>query len=373
MTVGAQPRVGDWLAILDRLYPPAWAEDWDSTGFQVGDKSWEAARVLVSLDPTSEVIAEASSRGCGLLVTHHPLLFRPVERLDLSDPVAGAAGAAISARVAVVACHTNADVARPGVSDALAAALDVEVSGVLRRTSAGEQVKLVTFVPPEATVKVIDAVSNSGGGVIGEYTHCSFRVRGTGTFFPSERANPVVGERGTLNEAEEDRLEMVVPREQLALAVEALVAVHPYEEPAYDVYPLVPSGGAAGLGRMGTLRDPTTAEELARRCGERLGSPVRFAGDPGKPVQSVALCGGSGASLISDALRAGVDAYVTGDVKHHHALEAASSGLIVIDASHHGTEWPFVSVLAGQLSDARAQLGGDVLLSEIRTDPFRIP
>jgi dinuclear metal center YbgI/SA1388 family protein len=372
MTVGEQPKVGDWLAVLDRLYPPSWAEEWDSTGFQVGDRAWDAARVLVALDPTAEVVAEASNRGCGMLITHHPLVFRPLQSLDLSDPVAGAAGAAISARVAVAACHTNADVARPGVSDTLADALGVEVTGVLRETSAGEQVKLVTFVPPDGTVKVIDAVSNSGGGVIGEYTHCSFRVRGTGTFFPSERARPVMGERGTLNEAEEDRLEIVVPRERLGPAVEALLAVHPYDEPAYDVYPLVSPGGA-GLGRLGTLPDAPTASELAHRCRDRLRSSVRLAGDPGSRVQRVALCGGSGASLIPDALHAGVDAYVTGDVKHHQALDAAASGLLVIDAGHHGTEWPFVPVLAAQLTEAGARLGGEVVVSEISTDPFRIP
>lgn len=371
MTLGERPKVRDWLAVLDRLFPFTWAEEWDNTGFQVGDASWDAARVLVALDPTAEVIEEASSRGCGMLVAHHPLLFRPFRTLDLSDPVSEAAAGAISARVAVVACHTNADVARPGVSDALADTLGVEVTGVLRETSAGEQVKLVTFVPPEFTVKVIDAVANSGGGVIGEYTHCSFRVRGTGTFFPSERARPVVGERGTLNEAEEDRLEMVVPRDRLASAIEALLAVHPYEEPAYDVYPLVSPSGV-GLGRLGALQEGLTAEDLARRCGERLGSSVRLAGDPAKPVRSVALCGGSGASLIPDALKRGVDAYITGDVKHHQALDAAASGLVVIDAGHHGTEWPFMPVLAARLSEAGAPLGGEVLVSEVDTDPFRI-
>lgn len=372
MTAGQRPKVGDWLAVLDRLYPTSWAQEWDSTGFQVGDTSWDADRVLVALDPTAEVIGEASSRRCGLLITHHPLLFRPLQKLDLGDPVAGAAGAAISSHVAVAACHTNADVARPGVSDALADVLGIDVTGVLHETSAGEQVKLVTFVPPEATVKVIDAVANSGGGVIGEYTHCSFRIRGTGTFFPSERAHPAVGDRGTLNEVEEDRLEIVVPRERLGAAVEALVAVHPYEEPAYDVYPLVSAGGA-GLGRIGSLPDPRTAEELAHLCEERLSSRVRLAGDSSKRVQSIAVCGGSGAPLISDALKAGVDAYITGDVKHHQALDAASSGLVVIDAGHHGTEWPFVPVLAAQLSEAGAHLGGEVLVSETRTDPFLLP
>jgi dinuclear metal center YbgI/SA1388 family protein len=336
MAAGELPTVGDWLAVVDRLYPQTWAEEWDSTGFQAGDRSWQAARVLVALDPTTEVIAEAQSRRCGLLVTHHPLLFQPLRRIDLADPVARTAAMAVTSRVAVAACHTNADVGRPGVSDALADALGVDVTGVLHTTSAGEQIKLVTFVPPEATVKMIDAVSNAGGGVIGEYDHCSFRVRGIGTFFPSESAHPVIGERGKLNEVDEDRVEIIVPRELMEPAVEALLGAHPYEEPAFDVYPLVSPGGL-GLGRIGDLADPLTAEDLADRCRNWLQSPVRLAGDPGKRIRRLALCGGSGASLIQDAIRAGVDAYVTGDLKHHQALDAAGAGLVVIDAGHHGT------------------------------------
>jgi dinuclear metal center YbgI/SA1388 family protein len=372
MAAGELPTVGDWLAVLDRLYPQAWAEEWDNSGFQAGDRSWPVARVLVALDPTAEVIAEAQKRSCGLLVTHHPLLFQPLPRMDVADPVARAATLAVTSRVAVAACHTNADVARPGVSDALAETLGVEVTGVLHATSAGEQVKLVTFVPPEATVKVIDAVANAGGGVIGEYHYCSFRVRGTGTFFPSESAHPAVGERGRLNEVDEDRVEIIVPRELMELAVDALVGAHPYEEPAFDVYPLASPAGL-GLGRIGNLADPLTAQDLADRCRDRLHSPVRLAGDPGKRIRRIALCGGSGMSLIPDAVRAGVDAYVTGDLKHHRALDAAGAGLVVIDGGHHGTEWPFIPRLAARLSEAGAHLGGEVIVGDTKTDPFVVP
>lgn len=367
--VSEAPTVGEWLRALDELYPPAWAEEWDNVGLQAGDRGWLAERVLVALDPTAEVLAEARERRCGLLVAHHPLVFRPLARLDLADPVARVAVEAATAQVAVVAVHTNADVAQPGVTDALAEVLGIEVTGVLRPTPGGGQVKLVAFVPPEATAKVLDAVVTAGGGTIGEYTHCSFRVRGTGTFLPSERANPVVGERGELTEVEEDRLEVVMPRERMATAVEALVDAHPYEEVAYDAYPLV--GGGLGLGRLGRLPEPTTAAGLAERCRERLGSDVRTAGDPDRQVRAVALCGGAGASLITGAIRAGADAYITGDVKHHQALDAAEAGLSLIDAGHHGTERPFVPVLARCLADAGPP--GEVLVSDRSTDPFRAP
>jgi dinuclear metal center YbgI/SA1388 family protein len=357
---------GDWLRLLDEWYPPSWAEEWDNSGLQVGDRSWPADRVLVALDPTDDVVAEAADKGCGLLVTHHPLLFRPVSRLDVGERQGKAIAAALGARVTVFSCHTNADVASPGVSDALAEALDLEVTGVLDETAAGERVKLVTFVPAEATAKVLDAIAGARGGVIGEYTHCSFRVRGTGTFLPSDRARPVVGERGELNEVEEDRLEVVVPSESIRGAIEAMVDAHPYEEVAYDVYPLA-SGGGLGLGRLARPRQGLTATQLADRCRDRLGASVRLAGRQDRGVRTVALCGGSGASLILGAIRAGADAYVTGDVKHHQALDAAAQGLTVLDAGHHATEWPFVGHLAGRLEQAGL---GEILVSEISTDPF---
>lgn len=364
------PVVADWLQALDALYPPVWAEEGDSTGLQAGSREWPAGRVLVALDPTAEVVEEAANRRCGLLVTHHPMLFRPLARFDVDDPATAAVAAAVRARVAVAACHTNADVASPGVSDALAAALDVEVTGVLSPTGAGRRVKLVTFCPPEATAKVLDAVAGAGAGVIGEYTHCSFRVRGAGTFLPSDRAHPAVGERGALNEVEEDRLEVVVPAERVSAAVRALIDAHPYEEVAYDAYPLA-AGTGLGLGRLGRLHEIATASSLAGRCRDRLGADVRVAGDPGAEVLTVALCGGSGGSLVGEAAAAGADAYVTGDVKHHQALDAAAAGLAVVDAGHHATEWPFVPLLADRLRERVP--GGDVLVSDVDTAPFGRP
>jgi dinuclear metal center YbgI/SA1388 family protein len=361
--------VADWLRILDGLFPPGLAEPWDNVGLQVGDRSWEADRVMVALDPTLEVIGEAIGAGCGLLVTHHPLLFRPLERLDLGEPMGRAIGEAIGARLAVFACHTNADAARPGVTDALAEALDLRVTGVLRPSRPEERVKLVTFVPPEATSKVLDAVALAGAGEIGEYSHCSFRVRGTGAFLPSQRAHPVVGTRGELTEVEEDRVEVVLPSARLASVVQALRTVHPYEEVAYDVYPLI-GGDGPGPGRLAEPAGEMAASALAERCRERLGGAVRTAGDLDRPAVRVALCGGAGASMIPDALAVDADVMVTGDVKHHQALDAAAAGLTVIDAGHHGTEWPFVLALAEVLATSKPD--STVSASETPTDPFAV-
>ena len=361
------PTVNDWLRALDDRYPSSWAEAWDNVGLQAGDPRAEARSALVALDPTPQVVSEAAERGCAILITHHPLFFRPLERLDLSDPASGAISHALVQGVAVVACHTNADVARPGVTDALAGALGLEVTGVLRPTEAGGRVKLVTFVPPEATGKVLDAVTGAGGGVIGEYTHCAFRVRGTGSFLAGPDTDPVVGERGVLTEVEEDRLEAVVPVERVSPVVQALIEAHPYEEVAYDLIPLHGAPGV-GLGRLANSGDPLTAADLADRCAERLGSEVRSAGDLGRRAERIALVGGSGAALIPDAIRAGADVLITGDVKHHQAIDAAAAGLTVIDAGHHGTEWPFVPHLASALNEAMP--GGRAVVSGTNTDPF---
>jgi dinuclear metal center YbgI/SA1388 family protein len=359
--------VGDWLKVLDGFFPPSLAEPWDNVGLQVGDRSWPADRVLVALDPTIEVIREAAERGCAVVVTHHPLLFRPLASLDLGEPVAAVAGQALASRVAVAAYHTNADAARPGVTDALAEVLELRVTGVLRPGEPGDRVKLVTFVPTDATAKVLDALALSGGGTVGEYTSCSFRVTGTGTFRPSEAANPTIGERGELTEVTEDRLEMVVPGDRLASVTRALIQAHPYEEVAYDVYPLL-GGEGLGPGRLAEPDTPLTAAELADRCRRRLGTQVRIAGELERQLRTVALCGGAGAFLVPDAAAAGADAFVTGDLKHHQALDAVAAGLTVIDGGHHGTEWPFVEALARVL--AWSFPDAQVLVSEVRTDPF---
>lgn len=359
--------VADWMRVLDGLFPPVLAEAWDNVGLQVGDRSWEADRVMVALDPTPGVIREALEGGCGLLVTHHPLLFRPLERLDLGQPAGRAIGDAAAGRLAVFACHTNADAARPGVTDALAEALDLRVTDVLRPTHTEERVKLVTFVPPDATSKLLDAMALAGAGVIGEYSHCSFRVRGTGAFLPSDRAHPAVGERGELTEVEEDRVEVVLPSARLPSVVHALRTAHPYEEVAYDVYPLLGEGGL-GPGRIAEPAEEIAGSALAERCRERLGGAVRTAGSLERPVARVALCGGAGASLIPDAIAAEADVMITGDVKHHQALEAAIAGVTVIDAGHHGTEWPFVTALARVLSASIPDAA--VTVSGTPTDPF---
>jgi dinuclear metal center YbgI/SA1388 family protein len=360
--------VGDWLSLLEGWYPPGWAEDWDNPGLQVGDRDADVQKAMVALDPTIGVIREAGEREAQLLITHHPLLFGSgMTSVDGGEPRGAAIAEAIRLGIAVVACHTNADVAIPGVSDVLATRLDIEVTGPLEHSAAGARVKLVTFVPAGKTYEVIEILAKRGAGTIGEYDVCSFRVGGVGTFRPSGESKPKRGKKLVVNEEDEDRVEMVVPKERIGEVVEALVEAHPYEQVAYDIYDLSGPTGL-GLGRIGDLDAEIPAMTLAKRSEEALGSPCRIAGDPGAPVRRVAVAGGTGAFLWPAARRAGADALVTADVKHHEGLDAAAAGLVLIDAGHFATEWPWVEHVAERLGDT----GAAVLVSELKTDPFEV-
>ena len=369
--------VADWVALSDRHWPERDAEHWDRAGLQVGDPGAPVDTVLVCLDVTHDVLDEAERAGAQLVLAHHPLLLRGLERLTPDTASGALALRAARAGIALLAAHTNFDVAEGGTSDPVAALLGLRGVRPLvpaRFGDPGQQVKLVTFVPAAHTAAVLDALSAAGAGDIGEYGACSFRVAGTGTFRPSERANPAVGERGRLNEAAEDRLEMVLPRRRAAEVVAALRATHPYEEVAFDLVPLValPESGK-GLGRVGDLAEAMTLRAAARLLATELPSAhLRTAGDPDRTLRRVAVCGGAGDSLIGAALAAGADCFVTGDLRHHPALDALTMGMALIDAGHFPTEAAALPHLLATLRDGAAGAGlrARLVASAIRTEPW---
>lgn len=366
--------VHDWLRLVERCYPERDAEAWDAPGLHVGDLDDPVADVLVSLDVTVAVLDEARERGCDLVLAHHPLLLRGLERLTTASAPGRIALHAARHGIAVAAAHTNLDIAVDGTSDPVVDVLGLVDVRPLQSTPAGSNAKLVTFVPDEAVTGVLDALADVGAGRIGEYAACSFRTAGTGTFRPSQRANPAVGVRGRLNEVLEQRLEVVVPRHLVAAAVGALRRAHPYEEVAYDLVPLLdePAPGK-GLGRVGRLPKPATLLALARCIARDLPSPhLRLGGDPARVVEHVAVCGGSGQSLIGAARTAGADVYVTGDLSHHVASDAQALGLALIDAGHHATEIAAMPAFRRRLEEAAADGGLEarLLASETSTDPW---
>ena len=343
-------RVAQISGVIETIAPSTLAEEWDNCGLQVGDPEAEVNRVLVALTPLPEVFEEAEEKGANFLLFHHPLIFDPLKAVVTSSYPGGLLARAIRNGLAVYAAHTSYDAAPAGVSVALARALGL--SGSLRVLSPrGALRKLVVFVPEENVDAVVKALTEVGAGVIGDYAECTFRTRGTGTFRGGDEANPYLGEKGRLEEVEEVRIETVVPAYTVDRAVEAAAAAHPYDEMALDVYPVAGSPEGCGYGRLGTLPEQLTAEELRQHVSESLGFPARLVADPERRIGTVAVLGGSGGSFIPEATASGAHAYVTGDVDYHDALLAESLGLTVIDAGHAATELPSLEPLALRLAE----------------------
>jgi dinuclear metal center YbgI/SA1388 family protein len=366
------PRLSDILGITNKIAPSGLAENWDNVGLQLGDPARQVSRIMVALDPGTPALGAAVGAGCQLLLTHHPFIFTPLKKISATDATGRLAIAALKNDLAIVSLHTNYDIVPGGVNDLLAERLGVGGALPLRVTGAEEYLKLAVFVPHGYEEALLDAVSPSMPP-IGNYRDCSFQGDGVGRFTPLAGARPFVGEVGARHREQERRLEFLVVKERLAGALAALKAVHPYEEPAYDIYPVLNRGAAYGLGRIGRLAEPTTAGGFAAAVKEALGAPgVRLVGDPERRVQKVALCGGSGASLLHEAARKGADLLVTGDVKYHEARDAEELGVAVLDAGHFATEIPMVRGLAGALRSVleAKRFQAEVIEYQGERDPF---
>lgn len=370
-------RLGDVLAVLDELYDPRWAEEWDSVGLVVGDPDGPVRRVLFAVDPVMAVIEEAAAWQADLLVTHHPLLLRGVHSIATTSSKGRAVTALVRGGIALHVAHTNADVADPGVSDALAIALGLTQLRPLRPSApAGELDKVVTFVPHEDADRVIDALAAAGAGELGDYARCAWTTQGLGTFLPLPGAQPAVGEVGTAERVAETRIEMVLRRDRRTAVIAALKAAHPYEEPAYDVLELASGDSGRGLGRVGQLAEPQTLDRFAARVARSLPAtalPVRVAGDRDRPVHSVAVCGGAGDDLFADVRASGADVFVTADLRHHPASEALEQGPpALVDCAHWATEWPWLADAERLLQDGLTGRGVTVQtrVSTLVTDPW---
>ncbi len=369
------PKVADIVGIINKIAPMALAESWDNPGLQIGDPAAEVTCVMVALDPTPAVIDSAIAASCQLLVTHHPLIFKPLKSISTATPHGALIQKAIRGGVSIVTLHTNYDIAKGGLNDLLAGKIGLSNSVPLKVTTSGELVKLVVFVPVDRLEQLRSALLPYTV-TLGNYRGCSFAADGIGTFTPLDGAAPFIGAVGVPEKVNEERLELLIERALLPRAVKALLAVHPYEEPAFDIYPLLNDGEKQGLGRIGRLSEPITLAEYAARLKKVLSAPaLRFVGDPTALISKVALCSGSGASLLHDAVRAGADLLVTGDVKYHEARDAEDLGLALIDAGHFPTEIIMVHEMTERLGRAVATAGYTncrIEACRTETDPFRI-
>ncbi|MGC8862873.1 MAG: Nif3-like dinuclear metal center hexameric protein [Armatimonadota bacterium] len=345
------PSVGEVIEVLELIAPPWMADDGDAIGLQVGDRSPQVRRIRTAVDPTREVVDAALDQQADLLVTHHPLIRSPLRSLAAGDPVADRALRLATGECALYVLHTNYDTAPGGVNDVLAEKLGLRECVPLTAKRQDRYHKVVVFVPDEAVEQVRNAMAEAGAGRIGLYSHCSFRVRGTGSFLPGGAAKPHVGAPGRLEEVDEWRLEMICTGAVLDGVLRAMRENHPYEEVAYDVYELANEPVRLGYGRIGSLAEPATLSDFAQHVRDMLNVRfLRLFGDPSRQVRTVAVCSGGGASLYREAAGAGADVYVTGDWKHHDILNAADLGLTVIDAGHFETERPGMAALAERLA-----------------------
>ncbi len=334
--------VRDVVQALDAMAPAGTAQAWDNVGVQVGDPDAPVSQVLVALDCTVAVIDEALALGAEAIVTHHPLIFKPLKNVQAGAGPSGLAFRLAQNRIALVAAHTNLDVARSGVSFALAQALGLRDLAFLA-PSEDTRATLVTFVPPDHADAVREALSDAGAGQIGAYTACGFASEGTGTFRPGDAATPFTRTpTGALARETEIRLEMELPRWATRRVVAALHAAHPYEQPAYHLLDARQPDTTTGLGAIGTLEMPLGREAFLQHLCRTLGTPAVRATPFDKPVRRVAVCGGSGSDFVGVALRVGADAYVTADVTYHKFFDAlgadGAARLLYVDAGHYETE-----------------------------------
>ena len=343
-------RVKEIQGIVEAWAPPGTAWERDNVGLQVGDAEREVRGILVCLDVTPATVHEARRRRANLIVSHHPLLFRPLRAVTPVSHAGALVIALLKEGISLYSAHTNLDSAREGTSFALARAMQLRDIDFLLKSDQIDR-KIVTFVPAEHVDKVAGAMSGAGAGIIGRYGECSFRTEGTGTFRGDASSRPSVGMKGRLEHVPETRLEMVAPRWQVGAVVEALKRAHPYEEVAYDILPLENRSNEFGMGIIGTLPRPVQLRTFLAMVKRSLGAKaVRFVAGKGQTVQRIAACGGSGSDLLAEAVRQGADAFVTGDVKYH-TFARAQGTIALVDAGHFETEFPLVPALATRLKN----------------------
>lgn len=365
--------LSDVVDLLHGWYPPATADSWDAVGLVAGDPADPVGKVMFAVDPTYDVAREAAAWGADLLVVHHPLFLKPVHGVAATTPKGRTLATLARAGCALLTAHTNADQAVGGVSEAMATALGLSDQAPIVPASAEPRDKLTTYVPVADAEAVRSALARAGAGRIGDYDQASFSSTGQGRFRPLAGANPAIGEVGEPEVVEEERIEVVLPRSRRTAVVRALLAAHPYEEPAWDLTELADAGLATtGTGRIGTVPEQTLrafAESVARALPETAHG-VRVAGDPERVVRRVALCGGAGDFLLDTVRRTDADVYVTSDLRHHPASECREQdGPALVDVAHWAAEWTWLPVVEARL---RAALGDTVetRVSVAVTDPW---
>ena len=362
-------KIAEITDFIETIAPLAMQESYDNAGLIVGDRKAEATGALVCLDVTEAVVDEAISLGFNLIIAHHPFVFGGLKKFSGGSAVERTLIKAIKNDVAVYAAHTNLDnMLQNGVNSRIANKIGLKDTKILAPMD-GNLRKIVVFVPSSHAEAVRNAMLNAGAGHIGNYSHCSYNLQGQGTFKAGDGCNPFVGKIGEMHFEDETRVETIAPAHMTGKIVRAMLAAHPYEEPAYDIYPLDNSYAMAGSGILGTLPQPEDALAFLQKVKKIFGCGViRHTRLPEKPIQKVAVCGGAGSFLIGDAMRAGADILLTADIKYHQFFDAQYP-FAVADIGHYESEQftkeLFYELLTGKFSNFA------VRLTEVNTNPIK--
>lgn len=358
---------------FEKWAAPQLAMEGDKIGLMVGTLKKQVKKVMVALDVLENVIDEAIEKQVDFIIAHHPLIYRPLTNIDVDSAHGRIVAKAMKHDITIYAAHTNLDIAKGGVNDMMARALGLKETKVLAPTKTSALKKVAVFVPHSHVDSVREAMSQAGAGHIGNYSHCTFNSDGIGTFKPEEGTNPYIGKQGELEKVEEVKVETIVPVERVNRVVQALIKAHPYEEPAYDIYPLDNEGEVFGLGRIGTLEKPMKLVDFAehvKRVFDVKGA--RVVGDLDASVKTVAVVGGDGNKYVPIALQKGADVIVTGDVYYHVAHDAMMAGLHIVDPGHN-VEKIMKEGVKAYLEQFLKENGYEttVIVSEENTDPFQ--
>ena len=358
--------IRDIITYIESIAPPGYQESYDNAGLILGDADMTVTSALISLDVTEAVIDEAIEAGCELIIAHHPILFKGIKRLNGKSYVERCVIKAIKNDIAIYAAHTNLDSITGGVNTKICEKIGLTNLKIL--VPAREQLlKLVTFIPEDHLDKVREALFAAGAGSIGKYDKCSFGSKGTGTFRGGSESNPYVGEVGEFHFEKEIRLETIVPRHLQNNILSALLSSHPYEEVAYDIYPLENSLPEVGAGMIGELPGGENEIDFLSRLLTIFGcKSIRYTYLLGKPVKRVAVCGGSGSFLLSAAMKAGADVFITADMKYHEFFDAEEK-IVIADIGHYESEQftreLFYEILIKKFPNFALRL------SEVKTNP----
>lgn len=358
----------DVVAIMNSWAHPYLIDNWDNTGFQIGDLNKEVKKILVALDLNLDVVEIAKKEDIDMIITHHPFIFKPLSTIDFDSYKGKIIYEIINNNIVVFNAHSNLDVCSGGVNDVLGDIFELKDREILKKSYEEKLFKLVVFVPETHAEIVRNSLGDAGAGWIGNYSHCTFNTHGIGTFLPRQGTNPFIGKKGVLQKVKEVRIETIIKEKYLNRVVNEMLKVHPYEEVAYDIYPLHISI-EYGYGRVGNIEE-TFIDDFISDVKRKLSvDHIKVYGYKHSNISRVAVCGGSGSDFILDAYHKGVDAYITGDIKYHDAQLAKELGIILIDANHYDTEKVVLPAIKSRLLKKSDNYLEVILLDKNSTDP----